>query len=119
MKAAGYGTGVVTTTRITHATPAATCAHICHRDGENTIAAQLVPKGAGFNGALGDGVDVVFGGGRKHFRTRPRVVPAPTIVTSSPSSRPPATPMRPTSRTSTRSAAAPQVVGLFNSSHMA
>jgi len=67
MKAAGYGTGVVTTTRITHATPAATYAHICHRDGENAIAAQLVPKGAGFNGALSDGVDVIFGGGRQHF----------------------------------------------------
>jgi alkaline phosphatase len=67
MKAAGYGTGVVTTTRITHATPAATYAHICHRDGENAIAAQLVPKGAGFNGALTDGVDVIFGGGRQHF----------------------------------------------------
>ncbi len=68
MKAAGYGTGVVTTTRITHATPAATYAHICHRDGENTIAAQLTPAGKGYNGALGDGVDVVFGGGRKHFQ---------------------------------------------------
>ncbi len=67
MKAAGYGTGVVTTTRITHATPAATYAHICHRDGENTIAAQLTPAGKGFNTALGDGVDVFFGGGRKHF----------------------------------------------------
>jgi len=67
MKAAGYGTGVVTTTRITHATPATTYAHICHRDGENAIAAQLVPKGAGFNGALSDGVDVIFGGGRQHF----------------------------------------------------
>ncbi len=68
MKAAGYGTGVVTTTRVTHATPAATYAHICHRDGENTIAAQLVPAGAGYNAALGDGVDVVFGGGRRHFQ---------------------------------------------------
>ena len=68
MKAAGYGTGVVTTTRITHATPAATYSHICHRDGENTIAAQLTPAGKGFNAALGDGVDVVFGGGRKHFQ---------------------------------------------------
>jgi len=67
MKAAGYGTGVVTTTRITHATPAATYAHICHRDGENTIAAQLTPGGKGYNAALGDGVDVIFGGGVKHF----------------------------------------------------
>ena len=46
-KAAGYGTGVVTTARLTHATPAATYAHICHRDGENDIARQAVPGGAG------------------------------------------------------------------------
>ncbi|MGX6566773.1 alkaline phosphatase [Cupriavidus necator] len=70
MKAAGYGTGVVTTTRITHATPATTYAHVCHRDAENTIAAQLVPHGAGYNSALGDGVDVIFGGGRKHFQNK-------------------------------------------------
>ena len=63
-KAAGRGTGVVTTTRVTHATPAATYAHICHRDAESTIAAQAVPGGAGYNTALGsDGVDVILGGG--------------------------------------------------------
>ncbi len=67
MKAKGYGTGVVTTTRITHATPAATYAHVCHRDAENTIAAALVPGGAGFNAKLGDGVDVIFGGGTDYF----------------------------------------------------
>lgn len=66
-KSKGLATGVVTTTRITHATPAATYSHICHRDGENTIAAQMVPGGTGFNTALGDGVDVVFGGGLRHF----------------------------------------------------
>jgi len=66
-KAAGMGTGVVTTTRITHATPAATYSHICHRDGENTIAAQMVPGGSGYNAALLDGVDVVLGGGLRHF----------------------------------------------------
>ncbi len=69
-KAAGMGTGVVSTTRITHATPAATYAHICHRDGENTIAAQMVPQGAGYNAALGDGIDVVMGGGLRHFLPR-------------------------------------------------
>ena len=67
MKAKGYGTGVVTTTRITHATPAATYSHVCHRDAENTIAAALVPGGAGFNAKLGDGVDVIFGGGTDYF----------------------------------------------------
>lgn len=66
-KAAGMGTGVVSTARITHATPAAAYAHICHRDGENTIAAQMVPGGSGFNTALGDGMDVVMGGGLRHF----------------------------------------------------
>ena len=67
MKASGYGTGVVSTTRITHATPAATYSHVCHRDAENTIAAALVPGGAGYNAALGDGVDVIFGGGTSYF----------------------------------------------------
>ena len=66
-KAAGRATGVVTTTRVTHATPAATYAHLCHRDGENTIAAQLAPGGTGYNDKLGDGVDVVLGGGWQHF----------------------------------------------------
>jgi len=66
-KDAGWGTGVVTTTRVTHATPAATYAHVPHRDAEADIAAQLVPGGAGFNPKLGSGVDVVFGGGRQFF----------------------------------------------------
>ncbi|WP_342320471.1 alkaline phosphatase [Burkholderia pseudomallei] len=66
-KAKGLATGVVTTTRVTHATPAATYAHVCHRDAENDIAAQLVPGGAGYNAALGDGVDVLMGGGRNHW----------------------------------------------------
>ncbi|WP_047395316.1 alkaline phosphatase [Chitinibacter sp. ZOR0017] len=69
-KAAGLATGVVTTTRITHATPAATYAHVCHRDAENDIAAQLVPGDdkSGFNRQLLDGVDVVFGGGSQFFK---------------------------------------------------
>ena len=70
MKAAGYGTGVVSTTRITHATPAATYSHVCHRDAENTIAAALVPGGAGYNSALSDGVDVIFGGGTSYFTAK-------------------------------------------------
>ncbi len=67
-KAQGRSVGVVTTTRVTHATPAATYAHICHRDLENDIAAMLVPGGAGFNPALGsDGLDLILGGGRQFF----------------------------------------------------
>ncbi|RCW66145.1 alkaline phosphatase [Pseudorhodoferax soli] len=70
MLAANYSTGVVSTARITHATPAATYAHVCHRDAENTIAAQLVPGGAGFNAKLGSGIDVILGGGRNYFLPR-------------------------------------------------
>ncbi len=66
-KAAGKAVGAVTTTRVTHATPAATFAHICHRDAENDIAAQAVPGGVGYNAALKDGLDVLMGGGRRHF----------------------------------------------------
>lgn len=66
-KAAGRGTGVVTTTRVTHATPAATYAHLCNRDLEADIAAQMVPGGAGYNSALKGGIDVVLGGGSSFF----------------------------------------------------
>jgi alkaline phosphatase len=67
-KAAGLSAGVVTTTRITHATPAATYSHVCHRDLENDIAAAAVPRGAGYNSALGStGLDVLLGGGKQFF----------------------------------------------------
>jgi alkaline phosphatase len=67
-KSKGLAAGVVTTTRITHATPAATYAHICHRDLENDIAAMLVPGGAGYNAGLGTtGIDVILGGGTQFF----------------------------------------------------
>ncbi|MFQ6333092.1 alkaline phosphatase [Methylophilus sp. 3sh_L] len=76
---AGKATGVVSTARITHATPAATYAHISNRDweananlsaaaasnGVKDIAAQLIDNFG--NGKIGDGIDVVFGGGRSYF----------------------------------------------------
>lgn len=72
---AGLATGVVTTTRITHATPAATYAHSPERDWEGDadltaeareagcpdIASQLVD----FD--VGDGIEVAMGGGRSNF----------------------------------------------------
>ena len=88
MKAKGCGTGVVTTTRITHATPAATYSHVCHRDAENTIAAALVPGGAGFNARLNDGIDVFFGGGTDYFLPRKTAASATTSAISSTRSRP-------------------------------
>jgi alkaline phosphatase len=119
-KTAGRATGVVTTTRITHATPAATYAHMCHRDGENTIAAQLVPGGAGFNGALLDGVDVVFGGGVRHF------LPKETAGSSRTDSRDLVAEMKKASYSyaANRSEfdklpATGKLLGLFTASHMA
>lgn len=70
---AQYATGIVTTTRVTHATPASTYAHICHRDAENEIAAQLVPskikadRYSNYNTRLKNGIDVILGGGKRHF----------------------------------------------------
>ena len=69
-KARGKAVGAVTTTELTHATPASTFSHVCHRDAVYTIAQQIVPGGAGYNAALGEGVDVLMGGGRDHFTPR-------------------------------------------------
>ncbi|WP_426208737.1 alkaline phosphatase [Massilia sp. TWP1-3-3] len=66
-KAKGKAVGAITTTELTHATPATTFSHICNRNAQYAIAAQAVPGGAGYNAALGDGVDVLMGGGRNHF----------------------------------------------------
>lgn len=66
-KAAGKSVGAVTTTELTHATPASTFSHVCHRDMGYHIAAAVAPGGVGYNTALGDGVDVLMGGGRHHF----------------------------------------------------
>jgi alkaline phosphatase len=79
-KSKGKAVGSITTTELTHATPAATFAHICNRNAQYSIAAQLVPGGAGFNTALGTGVDVLMGGGRNHF--------TPYNVTTNPKGRP-------------------------------
>lgn len=67
----GLATGVVTTTRVTHATPAANYAHTPNRDWETAgqlpsgatlpdIAAQLVARQR-----VGDGLEVVLAGGRE------------------------------------------------------
>ena len=66
-KAHGKSVGAVTTTEATHATPASTYAHHCHRNSGFAIAVQAVPGGAGYNPALGDGLDVLMGGGAAHF----------------------------------------------------
>jgi alkaline phosphatase len=50
-------TGIVATSRVTHATPAAYAAHTDSRSAEDDIMEQLVHQG----------VDVVFGGGKHHL----------------------------------------------------
>jgi len=54
---AGLATGVVSTSRITHATPAGFYSHVNDRDNEVEIANQLVASG----------MDVVLGGGLSYF----------------------------------------------------
>jgi len=53
----GLATGVISTTRITHATPAVFYSHHPSRDAENEIAEQLVTAN----------VDFIAGGGFRHF----------------------------------------------------
>jgi alkaline phosphatase len=97
---AGLSTGIVTTTRVTHATPAATYAKSPDRDWEDPsemprqaiedgcvdIASQLVQYQPNINarylGASSDGIEVVMGGGSRHF------LPENTGSKSSPGQRP-------------------------------
>ena len=58
-RAHGRRTGLVTTTTITHATPACFAAHIGDRGEEGEIAQQYVHEG--------NGADVLFGGGQRYF----------------------------------------------------
>ncbi|HIJ95889.1 MAG TPA: alkaline phosphatase [Desulfuromonadales bacterium] len=57
LKKEGYGCGLVTTTRATHATPAAWVSHQPHRDLEDAIALDM----------LAFKPDVLLGGGSVHF----------------------------------------------------
>ncbi len=84
---AGKSTGIVTTTRITHATPAASYAKVAERNWESDadlpegskcsdIASQLIDfeqrLESNFSGADSDGIDVIFGGGRRAFLPEPQ-----------------------------------------------
>lgn len=82
---AGKATGIVSTARLTHATPAATYAHSADRDWEDDkelpaaaraagcddIASQFVALpdtlAARHSGVSVDGIEVALGGGRRHF----------------------------------------------------
>jgi len=68
---AGKSTGVVTTARVTHATPAAAYAHSADRNYEDDSKLSATQKAAGCTDiatqALNANMEVVFGGGRRHF----------------------------------------------------
>lgn len=74
-EARGYATGIVSTTRITHATPAAAFAHSPHRDWENDAQLARARDGAGcvdiarqlVEWKAGDGFEVILGGGLANF----------------------------------------------------
>lgn len=57
-KAAGKATGLVTTCRVTHATPAGFTANVERRNMENEIASQYLDLE----------IDVILGGGSRHFQ---------------------------------------------------
>lgn len=57
MSRSGKSTGVLTTTRVTHATPASFYAHVVSRDMEDEIAEFVEPSS----------LDLLMGGGRRHF----------------------------------------------------
>ncbi|KAJ1952214.1 vacuolar alkaline phosphatase, partial [Linderina pennispora] len=61
-KSKGYRTGLVSTARITHATPAAFAAHVANRGMEDLIALQEIG-----NNTISHSVDLMFGGGRCQF----------------------------------------------------
>ncbi len=73
--ASGMATGVVTTTKVTHATPAATFAHAADRGWENDTAMAKVAGTAActdiarqmVESPYGRGPDVLLGGGRGNF----------------------------------------------------
>lgn len=72
----GKATGVVTTTRITHASPAGVYAHIGDRDWENDMEVNLACGASSgnddiayqlVNGEVGSKLDLVMGGGKQNF----------------------------------------------------
>lgn len=71
----GLSTGIVTTARLTHATPAGLYAHVPNRDWENDAQLSDAARRADFPDIArqfvefshGDGIDVALGGGRSNF----------------------------------------------------
>jgi alkaline phosphatase len=134
-EAAGLATGVVSTARLTHATPAAAYAHAADRDWENdSIAAQTGGAACAdiarqlIEWPAGDGFEVALGGGRANFL--PNTIADPEHanlrgvradgrdLTAEWTSRPGRAFVWNTAQLASADADA-QVLGLFSPSHMA
>lgn len=80
---AGKRTGIVSTARLTHATPGATYAHSPERDWESDAQLSEAAQAAGCTDiarqflefSVGDGIELAFGGGRAKFL--PKTLPDP------------------------------------------
>ena len=68
----GAATGIVSNTRVTHATPACFMAHVSSRGMESAIASQV----------LESGVDVILGGGSYYFEALDPIAAGYAVVTS-------------------------------------
>jgi alkaline phosphatase len=95
-RAMGKATGLVTTTRVTHATPASFIANVPKRALEKDIAQQMLSRP----------VDLILGGGSKHFAQNPAEgTPGLTVVRTADELR-------------TRATTPGRLLGLFDSDHM-
>jgi alkaline phosphatase len=80
---AGLSTGVVSTARLTHATPAATYAHSPERNWESDADLPATASAQGCHDIarqfvefpFGDGIDVALGGGRRNFLPKEQADP--------------------------------------------
>ncbi|HET6352562.1 MAG TPA: alkaline phosphatase [Coriobacteriia bacterium] len=97
-KKVGIGTGLVTTTRVTHATPAAWVSHNTNRDDENNIAVDF------FNFQP----DVLLGGGKGKFTTKTLADFAAAGYDA----------VQTRSELNSLAVSGKKIVGLFNNSHM-
>ncbi|UAA40087.1 alkaline phosphatase [Paraneptunicella aestuarii] len=148
---AGKATGIISTARITHATPAATYAKSADRNWEDVsdmpasqvaagckdIADQLVNfesnLEARYSGLDVDGIEVVMGGGRRHFLPKDPAFNSPDAVSSTEGDRTDGRDLTAewkaaypngnyvydqTGFDAINAATAERVFGLFNESHM-
>ncbi len=99
----GYKTGIIATSRITHATPASYYGHVLDRDDEDKLAEQLVNSN----------LSVVLGGGSKNFNPTTRKDGKDLIAVAKENGFDYIT-----SKQELNSYSGDKVLGLFNSNHM-